>query len=258
MDGEVFNAGKFISRGRGRHPERVIDSDELIIVLHGELDIFEEEQRFLVREGEWLLLRRGRRHGGAADYPGNLSFFWLHFRGWETIIDQLPSHGRTSRRSPLAEYAQLFLAEQSRPEPDPEVFKLLLKLMFKELSRSPAADVSSSGRTPLVVEAENFINLHALETITPDSISRMLHCNRDYLGRIYARVHGETISAAIIRRRIEHAARLLTGENLSIKEVALASGFNDPAYFRRMFRRIYSLTPGEFRRRRREVHVNSR
>ena len=71
-------AGKFIFAGEGRHITRVHDWDELIVVLQGELEMFEEDRKFSVRAGEWLLLRRGKKHGGLAPYPANLSFFWLH------------------------------------------------------------------------------------------------------------------------------------------------------------------------------------
>ena len=74
-----LNGGRFISRGRGKHPIRRIDSDELIYVLHGKLEIFEDKQIFAVNAGEWLILKRGRRHGGLSDFGKDLSFFWVHF-----------------------------------------------------------------------------------------------------------------------------------------------------------------------------------
>jgi len=77
---QIANGGRFLSRGQGRHPTRRIDSDELIYVLKGELSMFEDDRSFRVTAGEWLILRRGRKHGGLAIYPRNLLFsgciFW--------------------------------------------------------------------------------------------------------------------------------------------------------------------------------------
>ena len=42
----LLNAGRFISRGKGRHATRVIDSYELILVIAGTLRMFEEESEF--------------------------------------------------------------------------------------------------------------------------------------------------------------------------------------------------------------------
>ena len=75
----ALNGGLFVSRGKGTHPTRVIDSHELIFVRSGILELFEEERRFRLGPGEALVLWPGRRHGGAAPYPPDLSFFWIHF-----------------------------------------------------------------------------------------------------------------------------------------------------------------------------------
>jgi len=43
------------------------------------------------------------------------------------------------------------------------------------------------------------------------------------------------------------AMRLLQTTRDSVKEVACSCGFEDPAYFCKVFRRIYQVTPGVFR-----------
>ena len=75
----MISAGRFISRGKGRHITRVIDSYELILVVSGVLEMFEESRRFRVAAGEYLVLSPGRRHGGIGAYSADLSFFWCHF-----------------------------------------------------------------------------------------------------------------------------------------------------------------------------------
>ena len=52
----MLNAGRFVSRGRGRHGTRVIDSYELIYVDAGKLEMFEAGRTFRLSAGEWLLL----------------------------------------------------------------------------------------------------------------------------------------------------------------------------------------------------------
>ncbi len=113
----ALNAGLFVSRGQGTHVTRTIDTHELIFVRSGVLGMFEEARRFEVREGEALHLWPGRKHGGTAPYPADLSFYWLHFRTEEHAA-RAPGHrgssalrskarsgapgGRGSRRAALA------------------------------------------------------------------------------------------------------------------------------------------------------------
>ena len=48
--------------------------------------------------------------------------------------------------------------------------------------------------------------------------------------------------------RLNHCAELLKATDLSITEIALQAGFNDPDYFSRQFKQHYQLNPSDFRR----------
>ncbi|MDA3816273.1 MAG: response regulator [Prolixibacteraceae bacterium] len=47
--------------------------------------------------------------------------------------------------------------------------------------------------------------------------------------------------------RLKHAARLITEGGHKISEAAYASGFNDPKYFRKCFKKMYSISPTEYK-----------
>ena len=52
----------------------------------------------------------------------------------------------------------------------------------------------------------------------------------------------------VLRRRLQRATKLLTkAADLSVKEVAVMSGFEDPNYFAKVFRRYFGASPTEFR-----------
>ena len=253
---EVFNAGKFFSRGRGSHPVRIIDSDELIFVLQGELAISEEDRFYLLKPNDYLLLHRGRKHGGWMPYPKNLRYIWLHFRADEAFWQQQPDSGHLLRGDRIVGYLQDFLLEQSLSDADPVNLQLLFQLIFRELRRSIRKGENAE-TTPLAAAAERYLRLHCTEPIHIGSISGTLHCNARYLGQLYRRTFGETLTAALNRFRVEHAAKLLSSEDMTIKEAAFASGFNDMAYFRRQFRKIYNQSPGDYRKYQTQEHRNT-
>ena len=244
MSREILHAGKFISRGKGKHITRVMDSCELIVVLSGELNMFEEERYFRIHSGEYLLLHQGKTHGGLSTYPPNLSFFWIHFRD-DRLLDELPQSGQLPEHSSLPGYAQMFLLEQSRNEPDKESLALLFELMVRELRRS-SGNSGNTVTTPLADMARRYLLTHYTEVISLESISKELHCNPKYLGQLYHRIYGETLITTLNRLRIERACQLLVTENISIKETAQSCGFNDMAYFRRQFAKYCNMTPREF------------
>ena len=178
-------AGKFIFAGEGRHLTRIHKSDELIVVLQGELEMFEEDKNFCIRPGEWLLLRRGRKHGGAAPYTPNLSFFWIHFIDDGTIIDSLPQHGVLREPADFSTYIQAYLNEQSRPEPDKKIMELLFLLMVQEMHRPSQEQLKVELATPLAIAAQKYIGTHFNEQLSLESIADELHCNPQYLSRLY-------------------------------------------------------------------------
>lgn len=52
----------------------------------------------------------------------------------------------------------------------------------------------------------------------------------------------------IIRQRVQHACRLLDTTELSVAEIAGQSGYDDPYYFTRCFRRVMGCSPRAYRK----------
>lgn len=62
-------------------------------------------------------------------------------------------------------------------------------------------------------------------------------------------ITGENPSAYIQKIRLEKAQRMLQVEpNMSIGEIALKCGFEDFAYFSRVFKKKYGVMPSQYRR----------
>ena len=82
-----------------------------------------------------------------------------------------------------------------------------------------------------------------------DSLTRMLHTNRTYLGnsiRMYT--NGLSISEFISIYRLRYAAVLLVGDpDLSISDVSFKSGFSSKSTFLRLFKNHYGISPVAFR-----------
>ena len=109
-----LQAGRFYSRGKGRHSIRCLSEWELIFVVSGTLDMFAGNQKFHLAAGDRLLLEADVEHGGLNDYQPDLSFFWLHFlpqnREAVDFIKSLPQHAAVVDRLRLTEYLQFYLS----------------------------------------------------------------------------------------------------------------------------------------------------
>lgn len=80
-------------------------------------------------------------------------------------------------------------------------------------------------------------------------IAERLHCSPDYLSHLFHRETDEKLVHYIQRIRIEGAMLALESTQLYVSEIAWSSGFQDPAYFARVFKKFTGETPQSFRAR---------
>ncbi|WP_051963212.1 AraC family transcriptional regulator [Deinococcus misasensis] len=257
----AFNAGLFVSPGYGRHPDRTIDTFDLIFVVQGKLAMREGGTPYTVQTGEYLLLRPHQRHAGTHDYPADLQFYWVHFSMQgappQTPVTHLtlPSHGRVSRPEHLIQLFRRFLDDQETSGEMGLSGALLVQLMLLELARPP---LLAKQAVPLADQAHRIIQSRFHEKhLSTQWIARELKSNPDYLGRLYRGVYGMTLTESLHRARLHMAARLLAETAFSVDQVALKCGFEDTGYFRRLFKRQQGMTPVAYRRINSRVHINT-
>ena len=255
-------AGLFISPGYGIHPDRKIPTYELIFVKRGKLVMEEDGNRFDLQAGQTLLLWPDRRHRGVEAYKRDLSFYWIHFRlvpteGQDESRVTIPQTATLGRPDRMTELFHRFLSEQDEGHVLPDEGNLLLSLMLLEVNRSQqCSDVAES--SGIVARVDNYISENFHRNIGAGDVAQALRLNSDYVGRIYHRASGKTVTQAIPRRQIREALGLLRDTTLNVDEIACSCGFQDPRYFRRIFARDQGVSPLRYRSFHTRIHINSR
>lgn len=79
--------------------------------------------------------------------------------------------------------------------------------------------------------------------------SRSLKVTLDRLNKLSRAHFGRSVYELLQERLHVEAVKLLSYTTLSVKQITFELGMNDPAYFFRCFKRITSVSPGEFRKR---------
>ncbi|HEY6899940.1 MAG TPA: helix-turn-helix domain-containing protein, partial [Puia sp.] len=94
---------------------------------------------------------------------------------------------------------------------------------------------------------------HRFKTLKgPAEYAAELHLSLSYLNEIVKDVTGFTVSYWIQWEVMMEAKRLLYYSQCSVKEVAFELGYEDYAYFSRLFKKVEGRTPMEFREMYRE------
>lgn len=81
-------------------------------------------------------------------------------------------------------------------------------------------------------------------------LGRMVQRDAAYVAATFKRIYGKSVGAYIRHLRLWQARRWLEVEpERALSEVAQSCGFADQSHFNRQFKRLFAVTPLEYRRR---------
>lgn len=93
--------------------------------------------------------------------------------------------------------------------------------------------------------------MHYREPLSAEQMAEDVPMCYRRLQDVFVRYVGHSIFDEILRRRVEHAAKLLVETDQKLAVIASASGFSSVDHFGRAFVRKCGMTPGAFRKMRR-------
>lgn len=85
------------------------------------------------------------------------------------------------------------------------------------------------------------------ENIPVTELASIANISPDHFTRTFKACFGLTPLQYINSKRIQRACEILVNNQLTVKEVAFSVGFDDPAYFIRLFKKITGTTPRRYR-----------
>jgi AraC family transcriptional regulator len=93
----------------------------------------------------------------------------------------------------------------------------------------------------------NFINLNLDKPMDMDMLAGMGYYSTFHFQKIMRAHLGESLGSHIIRLRIETAAHLLKLTTIPVQDIAMKTGYENPASFNKAFKKRFGISPSEFR-----------
>jgi AraC family transcriptional regulator len=93
-----------------------------------------------------------------------------------------------------------------------------------------------------------YIEKNLNEKILLENLAKQSFLSKYYYHRVFHELVGETVMAYIRKRRLTEAAKELMESNAKLVDVALKYQFGSQETFSRAFKRMFKVSPGEFRR----------
>lgn len=122
---------------------------------------------------------------------------------------------------------------------------IIRKLLFLFLSRATVN--SESMAAARFKKVFSFISANLERKIEVTELARLLNLNANYFCNLFSATIGVAPRTYILQRRIELAQRLLWETELPLKDICARCGYDDIAYFCRVFKKQTFMTPSEFK-----------
>jgi AraC-like DNA-binding protein len=105
-----------------------------------------------------------------------------------------------------------------------------------------------------ILDSISYIQIKLKENLTVGALAKRANLHQDYFSRLFCQFTGERPLTYIHVKRIERAQYLIATTNLPYIEIAQETGFDNLPHFSKIFKKITSLTPGEYKRGNEQVY----
>lgn len=235
---------------------RTINEYQLVYITRGRGVFSTRGTDFPVEEGCVLAVFPGVRHSYRPDPRTGWDEYWVGFRGSaadelrraEFHVPERPFFNVGRQEAILAVFEDIFAAvEKQDPFYQFRAGALILLLLAEIHGRVRKAEQPTDSES-LVERAKFLMRENVRSALSVESIGERLGVGEARFSPTFREYTGLTPYQYFIQLKINEAKRLLDGNDVAVKEVAFALGFDDPYYFSRLFKKKTGIAPRDWAR----------
>lgn len=249
---------------------------ELTLVMEGEIAYQVNDSLYHLKAGEGLFCNTNVLHSGRRDRTPDCSYLSVTFHprllyGYSSSVMQekymnhilkspalasihfVPEETWQKRVLELVE--QIRFLDREHPASEELQIQIVLLQIWKEIFEhveTGGTGYSENGRdTERIRRIMEYIQKHYAEKITLEDLAGQIHLCRSESCRLFKRYMNESMFDYLLDYRVERSLELLRQSELDVTQIAGQSGFANPGYYSKIFRRKMGCTPLEYRKSRR-------
>ncbi|OMC69114.1 hypothetical protein BK126_15200 [Paenibacillus sp. FSL H7-0326] len=139
---------------------------------------------------------------------------------------------------------------------EPGLFTLMKQAVINIMLRTARAYFPQPGRSlpsrdmgrHRYLLAEQFMKDNYMEPLTVEVVADRIHLSARQLQRILKEYGGGTFTEMLESIRLSHICKRLTTSDSTIDEIAEETGYSSANYLHAVFKRVYRMTPMEYRK----------
>lgn len=215
-----------------------------------------ERRRYRLRPGETMLLIVPHNHRYWVEDGGRWEFFWISMSGQEAVRIHRTIQASTGPVLKLSPKTVEHIADcclrliegggETAGAASAIAYEAATAL-YDDVFSSPAlntVDDEDAG----IRRVTEYVLANLDKELSVDQLAEIGGLSRAHFSRLFTASEGISPASFVRQERMRRAARLLTSHShLALKEIAIMTGFEDPNYFAKVFRRFFGTSPTEFR-----------
>lgn len=111
---------------------------------------------------------------------------------------------------------------------------------------------TTNAMAEIVHQAAGWIDEHYSEEMSLAMLAERYHVASTYFSRMFRQEIGESLILYITRRRVEKAKEYIRNSDMNLTEIAFVVGYDDYAYFSRVFKKSTGVSPRDYKSQCRE------
>lgn len=131
---------------------------------------------------------------------------------------------------------------------------IMLQMISRFLNAHPFKNKNPDPIPSKILETIRYIQINLKENLTVNYLAGRANLHQDYFSRLFVKYTGQRPLAYLHEKRIERAQYLIATTTLSYNEIGEKTGFESLSHFSKIFKKVTSLTPGEYRKQNKLVY----
>lgn len=230
---------------------------QLIYVANGCVHFYFDDKEQIVEKGNMVLFRPGDPQIYDVYPKEKGEFFWVHFTGSEVegvLAECGIPHGHNVFWAGITSdirsmYCQMIRELQTKGAHFEELLQMDLRhlflLMHRHLTEKPSVESDFQGD---IIQALGWFERHWREPISIDDYAARSRLTPYWFRQKFKAFTGTTPMQYVISLRMANAMNLMENTDYNIEQIAEAVGYDNPAYFRRLFRKHTGISPSEYKK----------
>lgn len=222
-------------------------------IISGKGTYFIDGQALPVEEGQCFLIPPYKSVQYQADQEDPWSYYWVGFNGPKALeLLQASDFDGEYVISPDSQQLASYFSDLVALDLNKNALKYgllgYLYLIFSQFISTKEKDPSEHNH--YYRQALDYIKEHyANPDLSVEAVARHVGLTRSYLYKVFQKTANSSISDTIQNLRLSKAVYLLEVSSQSINDIAGLVGFNSQAYFSKMFKSQFKVSPTDYRKR---------